>query len=201
MNERTLECHLRIDIKAILRCYQHAKLKQQTCDYVEFKLGDRMVAVAIMNEQKTECDVNGQIIKVANTPCHYGNRRYWFICPECERRCASVYFSGDVWACRKCLNLVYSSQQVTKNDFMAYYEQANQVARIIDSDYSMTGNDFIKSSALMLFPDKPKYMKWAKYSRLVNEFETYRHMGNNQLIASMKAIVDRVTSDQIKILK
>jgi len=44
------------------------------------------------------------------TPCNYGGRRQWFLCPGCNRRVAVVY-GGKYYRCRHCRNLTYSSQQ------------------------------------------------------------------------------------------
>lgn len=36
--------------------------------------------------------------------------RPMFLCPDCRRCCAVVYFGGWRFACRKCLNLAYASE-------------------------------------------------------------------------------------------
>lgn len=49
---------------------------------------------------------------IDQTPCNYGGHRPWFLCPECGRRCAVVYFGrrSGRYACCKCLNLAYLSE-------------------------------------------------------------------------------------------
>lgn len=49
---------------------------------------------------------------IDRTPCNYGGQRPWFLCPQCGRRCAVVYFGGrnGRYACRNCLNLAYLSE-------------------------------------------------------------------------------------------
>lgn len=49
------------------------------------------------------------------TPCNYGRRRQWFLCPDCSKRVAVIY-GGKYFRCRHCHNLTYSSQQESKPD-------------------------------------------------------------------------------------
>ena len=46
------------------------------------------------------------------TPCHYGGRRPWFLCPAagCARRVAVLYGPG-IFACRQCRHLTYETQR------------------------------------------------------------------------------------------
>jgi len=46
-------------------------------------------------------------------PCHLGGVRPWFRCPAsgCDRRCATLYLRGELFACRKCQGLTYPSQR------------------------------------------------------------------------------------------
>jgi hypothetical protein len=55
-------------------------------------------------------------IPLTTTPCRYGGKRYWLICPcyksgkYCGRRVGTLYLLGDYFACRHCHNLTYSSR-------------------------------------------------------------------------------------------
>lgn len=55
-------------------------------------------------------------IPLVSTPCNYGGKRYWFICPwfknkaYCGRRVNVLYKSGDYFACRHCYELTYHSR-------------------------------------------------------------------------------------------
>jgi hypothetical protein len=53
----------------------------------------------------------GQAFQVARTACHYGDWRYWLVCPGCQRRCGALYNRSDPewYACRKCHDLTYAS--------------------------------------------------------------------------------------------
>lgn len=55
-------------------------------------------------------------IPLATTPCYFGGKRYWFVCPwyrngiYCGRRVGVLYKDGDYFACRHCYNLTYNSR-------------------------------------------------------------------------------------------
>ena len=56
-------------------------------------------------------------IPITTTPCNYGGKRYWFMCPlyksgvYCGRRVAVLYKSGDWFGCRHCYELAYESNR------------------------------------------------------------------------------------------
>ena len=50
---------------------------------------------------------NGQVICFAKTSCTFGGFRYWFLCPDCNRRCASLYKKKNHFTCRVCHRLKY----------------------------------------------------------------------------------------------
>ena len=54
---------------------------------------------------------SGRVIQgeLDKTVLSYG-WRYWFICPCCNQRRASLFFTSKSIACRKCFNLHYESQ-------------------------------------------------------------------------------------------
>ncbi len=56
--------------------------------------------------------------RLSATPCHYGGKRWWFICPlvkneiPCNRRTLKLYLGGGKYfGCRHCYNLTYTSSQ------------------------------------------------------------------------------------------
>lgn len=57
-------------------------------------------------------------IPLTSTPCFFGGKRYWFVCPwyangkYCGRRVGVLYRGGDYFACRHCYNLTYSSRNL-----------------------------------------------------------------------------------------
>lgn len=63
---------------------------------------------------------------LTSTPCYFGGRRYWFICPltvrgqPCQRRVETLYLVGDWFGCRHCHDLAYDSQQQNYTGFIRY---------------------------------------------------------------------------------
>lgn len=63
--------------------------------------------------EKTDFDYK---IPLVTTPCRFGGKRYWFICPMyrnneyCGRRVGILYKNGKFFACRHCYKLTYASQ-------------------------------------------------------------------------------------------
>lgn len=67
--------------------------------------------------EKKDFDYN---IPLTSTPCRYGGKRWWFICPwyknnvYCGRRVGTLYKNGDYFACRHCYNLTYHSRNINR---------------------------------------------------------------------------------------
>jgi len=57
-------------------------------------------------------------VLLTTTPCYFGGKRYWFICPcyangaYCGKRVGVLYLGGRYFACRHCYNLTYSSRNL-----------------------------------------------------------------------------------------
>ena len=55
-------------------------------------------------------------VELVSTPCNYGGRRYWFICPltkngkYCGRRVGVLFSIGKWFGCRHCGNIAYATQ-------------------------------------------------------------------------------------------
>ena len=65
--------------------------------------------------EKTDLDYK---VALTWTPCYFGGRRWWFICPlvinrcECGRRVGALYLDGGKYfGCRHCYNLTYESSK------------------------------------------------------------------------------------------
>ena len=93
------------------------------------------------------------------TPCNYGGRRQWFLCPSCKRRVAVVY-GGKYFRCRHCHNLTYSSQQESQEDRLR--RKSMKIRKKLGADDSLMEP--------ILF--KPKNMHWATFDRLRHEAES-----------------------------
>lgn len=77
------------------------------CAYIELSV-DGEVKYLRISHTKGE-----QKIPLTTTPCHYGGNRFWFLC-TCGRRVGALYLGNNLFACRHCYNLTYSSRNESK---------------------------------------------------------------------------------------
>jgi hypothetical protein len=88
------------------------------------------------------------------TPCNYGGKRAWFVCPRgCGHRVAILYY-GNSPACRHCHQLAYESQQDSAKYRPLHRAQAIRI--------ELGGS----ASLMEPFPSKPKLMHRRTYWRL-----------------------------------
>lgn len=109
-----------------------------------------------------------QTIRIESTPVNLGGFRKWFICPECERRCAILYSAGNL-ACRKCHNLHYLIEHES------VYDRAIRTAIRFRKRYGLT-----QGGAVAPFPKKPKNMQWHTYFKArKRDKELLHNVGSN----------------------
>jgi hypothetical protein len=111
-----------------------------------------------------------QRVPITWTVCHLGGQRRWFVCSVncngryCGRRVAVLYSAGELFACRRCYGLAYTSQQETP-----MYRGMSQAQKI---RMKLGGSSDIFES----FPEKPKRMHWRTYHSLrsLGKFEGHK---------------------------
>lgn len=103
------------------------------------------------------------------TKPHYGGVRYWFLCPNCNRRVMKLYAAG-MFVCRHCLNLTYESRQEAEH--LRHLSQAVKICRELGGDWFMDGGE----------PKKPKGMHWKTYHKKLEKMHHYEERANNELI-------------------
>jgi hypothetical protein len=69
-----------------------------------------------------------QVVALVATPSNLRGSRWWWLCPNCSRRCLKLYYPpcGYAFACRVCHNLSYESAQSSR---ARYYELFKASAR------------------------------------------------------------------------
>lgn len=181
MNRRTLERYLRIDILRLKRDYEKYRVITQKIPYLLYqyhgKNAENVRVYVFFDWSNHQIELNNQQVNLTTTLCNYGGCRWWYVCPCCGYRCRVLYFN-EVWQCRRCLNLVYQSSQITKTDYWYHYRQAERIACQLDSNYHADGFEYLFSKANDLFPLKPKYMKQVTYKRLYARFSDWVRRGN-----------------------
>jgi hypothetical protein len=120
-------------------------------------------------------------VRLVWTPCHYGGRRAWFICPAqgCGRRVAILH-GGSIFACRHCYQLAYPSQRENPDD---------RAARRADKIRARLGWE-----AGIINPDgeKPKGMHWRTFLRLKAEHDRQVAVSLEGMMARMGLLQERV---------
>ena len=105
------------------------------------------------------------------TPCHFGGRRPWFLCPAqgCGRRVAML-FSGAIFACRECHRLAYPSQRESEGD---------RALRRADAIREQLG---WPRGILNGAGGKPKGMHWDTFERLSRQHDEYFHQSLSSMV-------------------
>jgi len=101
-------------------------------------------------------------IQLAQTPCHYGGTRPWFLCPSCHCRCAKLFLRRGRFLCRVCHRLGYVIQVAARAD------RPRIMAQRIRLRLGMDPPDLC-----LPFPAKPEGMPWRTYYRLRAKGERY----------------------------
>lgn len=115
------------------------------------QLADVTFTVQILNKERLsdknfiqfEYDYQGQHLSFKHPieirPVHLGGYRYYFRCDctkngrYCGRRVKALYFGGNVWACRHCLELVYQNCRYSRDDVSRYQFNANTLHKKADT--------------------------------------------------------------------
>jgi hypothetical protein len=95
------------------------------------------------------------------TTPHYGGWRYWWLCPQCGRRCAILY-GGRLFLCRQCHGLTYETAQ--SGDRQATIKSRLLAIRQRLGAHPGPGWPFDS------LPEKPPHMHWQTYDRLCREY-------------------------------
>ena len=109
-----------------------------------------------------------QTIRLTWTPCHFGGRRRWFLCPLCSRRVGKVYLPTTYWRetgervnvflCRHCFDLTY--EQRRSRDL--YWTFLHRARRIAQRWFAGVTDGWIS---------KPKGMHWRTFNRRADQYD------------------------------
>lgn len=110
-----------------------------------------------------------------------GGDRYFFLCPECGKRCRVLYSHiGLFWSCGACSGRMKKTLNRTKSRPSYFFGLALRECRKIVPDY-------IPPNWLCLtFPERPKYMKRNKYYKHLQRFLNYSRKGNELWLGQLK---------------
>ena len=120
-------------------------------------------------------------VRLSWTPCNYGGRRAWWLCPAagCGRRVAVLY-GGAVFACRHCHRLAYRSQREAPDDRAT--RQADKL------------RDRLGWQAGILNGEgwKPKGMHWRTYERMKASHDEHVHRALAGMAAKLGLSMQRL---------
>lgn len=116
----------------------------------------------------------------------------FFVCSECQKRRRELYKVCDEWKCSKCHELVYVSQQRSKNDWWYWFNRAIEQARKIDEEFRFNGFSELLNHSLMFPMPKPKYMKQSKYENIRFWYDMYMFRGMSIMAEDMRKGLARI---------
>ena len=121
--------------------------------------GDAWVRLIYSTNQRGERAHLDYRVRLTPTLPHFGGVRWWFVCPLSGHRVRCLHSVGHCnrFAGRRFLHLGYKVQRESRSD------QRLRAARVADAKLGGTGN------LLDGPPEKPKWMRWRTYGRLVEE--------------------------------
>jgi hypothetical protein len=126
-----------------------------------------------------------QRVELESTPCHFGGRRWWWICPATGRRCATLYLPNGgtqfLSRGRGAYRLAYASQREDPSG--RSHGRLRRLSRKLGSTY--TGPDDVPGT-------KPKWMRWRTYDRMVAEWEDEVGLLDDLFVASVERLADRL---------
>lgn len=136
--------------------------------------------IAELDGQRLEIDLDSLMIdfggesfeldRIAGTK---GGYRYFFLCPDCGRRCRLLYKQYLYFSCGTCQQVHKETLNRSKTDCQYYFNLALKEARKIDSSYSPEKGYVDYDS----FPKRPQRMRVKTYWRHYKKFISYLDKG------------------------
>lgn len=122
-------------------------------------------------------------VNLATTAPPWGGVRFWFLCPATGRRTQKLYLprGGANFLSRQAYKLGYGVQRVGPLD-RAHIARRRILAKLGDPDCPR-----------FQVPEKPKWMRWAAYDRLLGQLIEAEARIDATWMASAERILARVT--------
>jgi hypothetical protein len=90
------------------------------------------LSYTITKKQDDEKKYLDYYVYLDTTPCNFGGKRWWFLCPNCNRRRRILYLppGATYFLCRICHNLTYESQQEGKTKWSPLFDAINKIPKL-----------------------------------------------------------------------
>jgi hypothetical protein len=177
MSKTVAEDLKKVSIYALRKCAFRSNIYEwKNCGEVKGEMGVKTFLLGqekYMNFEYVVTDRDTSVKKdynynvaVITTPCHFGNSRYWFECPNfnCKKRVAMLFGYRGVFVCRHCVNLTYNSRNHSRTVVCRWLNQDRKIQELEKKikrqtwkgvptkkvrRYQMLRGQFIGSSRLM----------------------------------------------------
>lgn len=186
-----VEEYSRIDSFSLLR---YADWFECPPDYGEYRhpvMGGLIIYNIMEETARISHDGRSYPVRLSRVPNVDGiSFRLYFLCPKCGRRARHLYKKNLLYQCRKCAKLNYGIQQRSGLSLLQrkmYFLVVNKL-QYVDWELDYPG---ILIQDLWHIP-KPRYMRWAKYDALMEEYrrlqKEYETMYNESLLKAFGRI-------------
>lgn len=123
-----------------------------------------------------------QTIQVEWSPCRFGGKRWWWVCPRTGARVTKLYLPNGglrFWS-RQAYGLAYQSTRGTWLD--RAHGKAARLYRKLGGRYQGLSSEF---------PEKPKGMHWRTYNVLCDELNAVEQFIDNGFVMRASALLGR----------
>ncbi|MGU8063936.1 hypothetical protein ACS6Y8_06150 [Streptococcus suis] len=147
-------------------------LKQKRLSRVSGKLKGLDITVDL---NSLTVNYDSQEINLASIPGTYGGVRYFFLCPDCGRRCRNLYKRYLYFSCGNCQQIHKQTLNRSKTDCQYYWERALREARKVQPGWTPERGGYMFDG----FPSRPKRMKRDRYYKHYQRFLNYVRKGDS----------------------
>ncbi|HFI0462660.1 TPA: hypothetical protein ACGO2S_002054 [Streptococcus suis] len=113
--------------------------------------------------------------ELSRIPGTKGGYRYFFLCPDCGRRCRKLYKRYLFYACGNCQQIHKQTLNRSKTDCQYYWERALREARKVQPGWTPERGGYMFDN----FPSRPKRMKRNRYYKHYQRFLNYVRKGDS----------------------
>lgn len=113
--------------------------------------------------------------ELSSIPGTKGGYRYFFLCPDCGRRCRKLYKRYLYFSCGTCQQIHKQTLNRSKTDCQYYWERALREARKVQPGWTPERGGYMFDN----FPSRPKRMKRDRYYKHYQRFLNYVRKGDS----------------------
>lgn len=183
----TVEQHPAIDSFSIskLPIGKHTHLTEDGTDVIVVLMPKQMhISFLYFNsENKSKCKIAQKIVLFHLENNFGGKPRTYFLCPHCCVRTRFLFCKEEVFQCRMCAKLNYTSQQLTRGLHSSIY----RMEQVLQKGFGIK-NAPAPIDACRLTPDKPKRMRWETYQKRLRSLREAQALFEDALLKKVAYI-------------